>query len=64
MTHKSSGFIIKSPSKMAEFSNRLEPDFLTIEERVAVASAVAWLLLLTKNAFHSSEEELKDEISS
>lgn len=45
---------------MADFLNKLEQTFLT-EKRVVAASAVAWLLLLTINAYHSCKERLKDE---
>jgi len=62
--HKGNGSIIKSPSKLAEFLNRLDQNFMTTEERVAVASALAWLLLLNINACNSLEEELKGEMSS
>ena len=46
---------------MADFQNKLGRNFLTTKERVVVVSAVAWLLLLPINAYHSSEEELKDK---
>lgn len=46
---------------MADFLNKLEQIFLTTEERVVAASAVAWLLLLTINVYHSPKQRLKDE---
>lgn len=46
---------------MAEFLNKLDQGFLTRERRVVMASAVAWLLLLIVNAYHSAEEELKED---
>ena len=51
---------IKSPSKIAEFFNKLEQMFLT-EERVVVASAVVWSLIVIINMYHFSEEGLKNE---
>lgn len=44
---RDSGPIIKSPSKMADFLNKLGQNFLTTEERVIPVSAMVWLLLLT-----------------
>ena len=58
---RDNGPVIKSPSKMADFLNELGQNLLTAEERVVAASAVAWPLLLTINAYHSLEEELQDE---
>lgn len=41
--------------------NKLGQNFGTTEERIVAVSAVAWLLILTINAYHSLEEDLKDE---
>lgn len=46
---------------MAVFLNKLGQDFLTTKGRIVAAFAVAWQLLLTINAYHSLERELKDE---
>lgn len=60
-TLRNNGPIIKSPSKMVDFLSKLDNTILTTILTILAVSAVAWQLLLTINAFHSPDEELKGE---
>jgi len=46
---------------MSDFLNKLGENFLTTKKGIVATSAMAWLLLLTVNVYHFSEEDSEDE---